>query len=98
MGYSTIGNMKSLLTGITDVCIVTGCCNEATDCHHIFEGKNKQLSEKFKLMIPMCHEHHMELHNNQDMNIHFKKIGQVAFEEHIGTREQFTTIFGRNYL
>lgn len=98
MGYSTLSTMKSIMTDNTSICFCPDCGRTATDCHHCFEGNNKELSEKFKLMIPLCREHHMELHVNQEMNIYFKKLGQIAFEKEIGTREQFRTIFGRNYL
>lgn len=98
MGYSTIGTMKSILTEDTSTCLVPDCGRRATDCHHIYEGKNKTLSETFKLMIPLCREHHTALHNDQEMNNYFKRLGQIAWEEQIGTRAQFIKIIGKNYL
>ena len=98
MEYSTVKTMKSVLTSQTTICYCPDCGRPATDCHHIYEGKNKTLSEKFKLMIPLCHEHHMALHNDQEMNNYFKRRGQIAWEEFIGTRAEFIEIIGKNYL
>ena len=98
MEYSTVKTMKSLVTKDTGTCFVPDCGCKATDCHHIYEGRNKRKSEKYNLMIPLCHVHHSMLHNNQDMNDYFKRLGQIEFEAKLGTREQFIRIIGRNYL
>lgn len=93
--YSTLRNMDSIVVDDLEHC---ACCGtEATDCHHIYEGPDKRWSEKYLLMIPLCHKCHMKLHDNQEMNTYYKILGQRAFErEHPGI--DFKTIFRKNYL
>ena len=98
MEYSTIKTMKSILTEDNSTCLVPDCGCKATDCHHAFEGRNKTLSERDMLLIPMCHKHHMELHEDIAMNKYFKRLAQLAWEKKIGTRRQFIKRYGKNYI
>lgn len=98
MEYSTIKTMKSILTEDTSTCFVSDCGCKATDCHHVFEGKNKTLSERDMLLIPMCHKHHMEIHRDPEMNKYFKGLAQLAWEKKIGPRPQFIKLYGKNYI
>lgn len=93
--YSTLSNMWSIITDDLDVCYE--CQRKAEDCHHIFEGPDKRWSQKYGLMIPMCHMCHMELHSNQEMNDWYKKLGQAVFQEK-HPDIIFNHIFRRNYL
>lgn len=69
--------------------------------HHIFEGRNRQNSEKYGLFIWLP----PELHNMSNAGIHFnkkfdlevKKIAQKAFEEKYPELD-FLEIFRKNYL
>ena len=72
-----------------------------TECHHIYGGANRKLSEKFGLKVYLCFPHHRGgregVHENRELMEQLHRIGQEAFErEH--TREEFMKIFGRNYL
>lgn len=87
--------MKSIITDDLEHCIECGYAAE--DCHHCLEGPDKVWSEKYKLMVPMCHMCHMELHNNQEINLYYKRLAQEAFEKKY-PGEQFNKIFRRNYL
>ena len=53
-------------------------------------------------MIPLCHEHHtggkQSAHLNARYDLMYKKMAQKAFEEKIGTREEFIKEFGRSWL
>ena len=68
--------------------------------HHIFEGRNRQMSEKYGLKVWLCSSHH----NMSDDSVHFnpvymkllKTIGQLYFERTYD--EEFIRIFRRNYL
>lgn len=93
--YSTLSTMKSIITDDLEHCIE--CGYRAEDCHHVYEGPDKRWSEHFKLMVPMCHMCHMELHNNQHMNDFYKRLGQEAFEREYPD-VTFTVFFRRNYL
>lgn len=71
--------------------------------HHIFFGyANKKLSEKYGLKCWLCGYHHNQsnegVHQNIELNYMLKEVAQMAFEKQIGTREEFMTIFGRNWI
>ena len=68
--------------------------------HHIFEGRNRQNSEKYGLFVWLL----PELHNMSNTGVHFnnnfdnwlKEIGQTAFEKHYPELD-FLSIFKKNY-
>lgn len=76
--------------------------------HHIFEGiANRKQSEKHGLKVYLCKHHHtgdilgsreaVHSKGDNDFDIKLKQIAQMIFEkEH--SREQFMSIFGKNYL
>lgn len=71
--------------------------------HHIFGGTaNRKLSEEYGLKVYLCLRHHTDgpqaVHNNKTVIEYLHRVGQRAFENQIGTREEFMEIFGRNYL
>lgn len=69
--------------------------------HHIFGGANRNNSEKYGLVVYLCHWCHNEppmgVHHNINTNILLKKHGQKAFEA-THSHEEFMRIFGKNYL
>ena len=68
--------------------------------HHIFEGRNRNNSEKYGCWCWLCARHH----NMSDAGVHFnkelynklKQTTQKAFENKYD--EEFINIFKRNYL
>lgn len=78
-------------------------CNRQTYLqeHHVFFGTaNRKQSEKYGLKVWLCFEHHLGnegVHHNSDLNAWLKRKGQEVFEE-THTREEFISIFGKNYL
>lgn len=70
--------------------------------HHIFQGINRKASERNGMKVWLCLMHHTgsneAVHNNKELDLHLKRIAQGYYEEHIGTREDFMSEFGRNYL
>ena len=74
------------------------------DRHHIFRGKNRRLSEKYGLVVYLCHaECHLygeyAVHNNTDTRHALEAWGQrKAMEENNWTTEDFIRVFGRNYI
>ncbi len=68
--------------------------------HHIFEGKNRNNSEKYGLFVWLKPEMHnmspMGVHFNKEFAQYLKKIAQTAFEEHYHELD-FISIFHRNY-
>lgn len=68
--------------------------------HHIFEGRNRQNSEKYGLFVWLKPELHnmsnMGVHFNKDFDNYLKKVGQTAFENHYPDLD-FLSIFHKNY-
>ena len=91
--------MKSIIQNEKEcwVCGKTWCLEE----HHCMGGNpNRKNSEKYGLKIWLCLERHRGntgVHFNSDLADMVHKHAQTVFEkEH--SREEFMTIFGRNYL
>ncbi len=100
---------KSILQEDENICKICGSYRSSSnplEMHHVFGGfkYNKKASEKYKLVVYLCIPCHrtgeQAVHrpgsNDNADNLH--KEGQQAFEANYGTREYFTSIFGRNYL
>lgn len=93
--------MKSIIQTNKE-CYITGCTTGLHE-HHIFAGHGRRkLSEKYGLKIWLIPELHDMDNNgvqyNRELDLLIKKVGQMAFEEKHGSREDFIRIFGRNYL
>lgn len=95
--------MKSILQN-EKKCYITGRTS-GLHVHHIFEGKNRNLSEKYGLKVYLI----PELHNASDEGVHgknghilnmeLKKEAQRTAMKYYGwSKEDFIRIFGRNYL
>ena len=74
------------------------------DRHHIFGGANRAKSEKYGLVIYLCHNRcHIfgpnAVHNNRDTMEYIHQYGQrMAMVENDWDEEDFIREFGRNYL
>ena len=74
------------------------------DKHHIFFSANRKNSETYGLWVYLHHSYHIAdspnktPHNDRKTDLKYKRLAQVAFEEKVGSREDFLKIFGRNYL
>lgn len=74
------------------------------DMHHIFGGPYKAKSEKYGLLVPLCHETcHIfgenAVHHNAETMRELRRWGQEkAMREQGWSTEQFIQIFGKNYL
>ena len=71
--------------------------------HHIFGGANRSLSEKYGLVVNLCHECHNEppdgVHFNAENMLALRKWAQKQAMENYGWDEaEFIRIFGRSYL
>lgn len=82
-------------------CYVTGETRDL-DCHHVFKGSRRKLSERHGLKVWMRHDIHLDMHDHrkpyETLENDLKPIAQRAFEDNGGTREDFMDIFGCNYL
>lgn len=73
------------------------------DKHHIFNGPYRKKSEKYGLVVPLCHYRcHIfgkyAVHNNPDTMLYLKHRGQqMVMKKQDWSEEQFIKEFGKNY-
>ena len=85
------------------LCGRNGSC-DPLDRHHIFGGSNRKKSEKYGLVVDLCHHDcHIfgrhSVHQNKKTMQYLHEYGQrKAMEEQGWTTEDFIQEFGRNYL
>lgn len=90
-----MGKIVSIIVTDTKRCAV--CGSKDITPHHVISGwANRKWSEKFHLVIPLCMEHHEEIHVNRDMELYWKRKAQQAFEKNYPDLS-FREIFGKNY-
>lgn len=67
------------------------------DLHELLEGKNRQVSMKYGLVIPICRKRHNLVTNDKTLQDKLHKVAQKEFKKHYKT-ENFIQIFGQSYL
>lgn len=88
-------NRISLFTNDLNHCIICGAKQD--NLHEVFFGRNRQLSMKYGLVIPLCIECHQEMHKNKQWQDDYKRKGQALFVKAYPDLD-FLSIFHRNYL
>ena len=83
-------------------CFLCGSYNWL-EYHHIFGAARKKLSEKYGLMVYLCHYCHNEppdgVHHNKESRLYLQRTAQQkAMQYHDLSVEDFIGIFGKNYL
>lgn len=74
------------------------------DKHHIFGGSRRKKSERYGLVVDLCHNRchifgELAVHRNADTMRELHQYGQrKAMEENGWTTEDFIREFGKNYL
>jgi hypothetical protein len=89
-----------------DKCFICGRNGngDKLDRHHIFGAANRSKSEKYGLVVLLCHERcHIfgkySVHQNAEVMDYLHKYGQRLAQKKYGwTKEEFMSIFGCNYL
>ncbi len=80
---------------------------EAVHTHHLISGNGRrQKADEFGLTIPLCYACHEKIHDNPDLLIASKYVGQLMYERDRTaegqTKEQarssFIKEFGKSYL
>lgn len=70
--------------------------------HHVFYGtSNRKNSEKYGLKVYLCPAHHNMSHDSVHFNKDYDEIVKITAQrvfEKDHTREEFISIFGKNYL
>ena len=91
---------KSIIVDGMDNCFV--CGSPYVEVHHVIYGTaNRKLSDKYGLIVPLCHEHHRGqtgVHFNRDFDISLKKLAQEKFNAVYGANKSFLEVFGKNYI
>lgn len=78
--------------------------DDPLDRHHIFGGANRSKSEKYGLVVDLCHNRchifgKMAVHQNKKIMRQLKRYGQLkAMKEHGWSTEDFIREFGKNYI
>lgn len=87
--------MDSIITKYTASCLL--CGRPTTDQHHLLLGKDRHLADEDKLIIPVCRECHMFIHNDSRTLMLGRVLGQIAWEGKYGDREDFRKRYGKSY-
>ena len=91
---------SSIIVDCMDNCFV--CGSSYVEVHHIIYGSaNRKLSDRYKLVVPLCHEHHRGstgVHFKKDFDTYLKRLAQEKFEAVYGANTSFQEVFGKNYL
>lgn len=87
--------MESIISGEKE-CYV--CRSPYVEKHHIYKGhKCRQIADDNGLWVWLCRKHHEKAHNDKESNYELMRLGQMKFElDH--TRDEFMSLFGKNYL
>lgn len=88
-------NRFSIITKDLEHCYL--CGNQKQELHELVEGKNRQASMKYGLVIPICRKCHILVTNNRTLQEKLHKVAQKEFKKHYKT-ENFVQIFNENYL
>lgn len=71
------------------------------EMHHIFGGANRKNSERYGLIVPLCHYCHNEppngVHFNKMNRLHLQAKAQRVFES-IESHDRFMEVFGKDYI
>lgn len=103
---------ESIITDYMEYCMI--CGKPCEERHHGIPGTaNRCISDQYKIILPLCREHHnsskMSVHHNREMEVLSKQLSQLAFEkeyyrkmlydgEDDPAREVFRAKFGKSFL
>jgi hypothetical protein len=93
-----------MTNGSNRVCWLCGRSGAALDRHHIFGGSNRAKSERYGLVVLLCHDScHIfgknAVHQNADTMQMLHEYGQqLAMQKYGWSISEFRSLFGKNYL
>ena len=90
---------KSVFEGDSeDRCYICGAYGH-TDEHHVFGGPCRKTSDRYGLVVHLCRSCHSQIHDQGgNTNLYLHQRGQMIYEEHFGSRQDFIREFIRSYL
>ncbi len=91
---------RSIFTNDMNICIMTG--QQGAEPHHIFNKADKERSEKYGFMLPLCADWHRiqpySIHQDQTLWNKYRIKCQEYFINNLGkTKEEWIAEFGRWY-
>ena len=86
----------SVFTENLDSCII--CDKPKQQLHEIFFGSYRQKAMELGFVIPLCEKCHRKMHLNHTWQEVWHIKGQMYFEEHLGTRQDFIQKFGKSWI
>lgn len=97
--------MNSIVQKDTSKCFLCGRngWGDPLEKHHIFGAANRKKSEQDGLFVYLCgfqchREGHFAVHRNRGTMDELHSVGQRAWENKYGTREEFMKRYHKNYL
>lgn len=83
-------------------CFICGAVG-GVERHHIFGGALRSKSDKYGLVVPLCHNCHNEPpngvhHNREKMDMLHRWAERKMINEHGWSKERFMKEFYKNYL
>lgn len=95
--------MKSII--VKDLKVCDNCkTTQGVEVHHCIHGTaGRKLATRYHLVVGLCSECHrgkFGVHGKEghELDLHYKKLAQEAWERKYGDREKFREIFGKSYL
>lgn len=96
--------IKSIIVKSMKHCLM--CGSPYTETHHAIFGIRRKLADKDGLIIPLCHDCHMYLHEHEDIAMRYRRSAEEAWlqrqEKDGKSREEaiaaFVERYGKNYL
>lgn len=94
-----------MITKYEDYCII--CGKPKTDVHHlVFGNAKRRLADADALTMPLCRDHHEQMHNDKAMQVMSHIVGQLFYERNMcaqgltpdEAREEFRRRYGVSYL
>ena len=94
--------MDSIIQKHTDSCFMCGS-RRWLEWHHVFGADLKKKSEKYKLMVRLCHYCHNEppngVHQNRRVRMQLQALAQKKAMEHYGwSEDDFRKEFYKSYV
>ena len=89
----------SIVQGDETRCFICGRMT-GLERHHILGGPNRKWSEKYRLTVMLCHDHHTGKNGAQyDRKVgdSLKRLAQIAFEARY-SHDEWMNVFRKNYL
>ena len=80
------------------VCKMCGTTNDLEHHHCIHGAGRRNLADEDGLIVFLCHNCHMRLHDTRNIDLAYIKMAQRFYEKNIGSRAKFMKRYGKSWL